>query len=61
MKRFTTVVRRGAFTLGTGLLGTVIGTLIGSLDTAVTVILFAIALLCIVIAFLRFPRRGGPG
>ncbi|HEU68482.1 MAG TPA: hypothetical protein ENN53_04615 [Candidatus Acetothermia bacterium] len=58
MKRFTTVVRRVAFALGVGLLGFVIGTLVGSLDTAVTVILFAIALLCIVIAFVPL-RRGG--
>ncbi|MBC7169683.1 hypothetical protein H5T54_01935 [Candidatus Bipolaricaulota bacterium] len=59
MVRFTTVVRLVALALGAGLLGIVIGTLIDSLDTAVTVILFAIALLCIVIAVLRFPRRGG--
>lgn len=59
MQRFTTVVRVVAFAMGMGLLGFVIGTLIPPLDTAITVILFAVALLCIGIAFVRLPRGEG--
>lgn len=59
MRQFARVVRGVTFALGMGLLGFVIGTLTPALDTAVTVILFAIALLCIVIAFVPLPRRGG--
>ncbi len=61
MRGLTTTIRWFVLALGAGLLGFVIGTLLEPLGSAVTVILFAIALLCIVIAFLRFPRRGGSG